>query len=380
MECPLFGERSFEEPMRHPIKTTLAAVLLSSVAIAPLATLTIVSTADAAYAKSEKSGGNGKGGGKGGSSAFKSQKDKQKSKGGSSRGKSGNINLLGKGAKSFAKKGGDAVEGFFQKLTGQDRKPSRTAKSNSKFADSLHPSLLGNMNGALHANENAIAAHIRNGNTNGPVGLMAAYVSGRATTGNALDALGPDAGNYIELNNLLLENGYVDKEGNPDLDAYLVSGDMNTDIDTTLGRTLWSDQQKALSDYGYVDENGTPDLDAYLEDVDGGMLTIAEIETATDTPNNFDEELYASVTDAGDDLTAEDDAAQALIDYWNKQDTAPEGTEAELRALLDTRALELEETSVVMDALPDAQAETAAGCDIEAADCVPEEEVVVVAE
>lgn len=88
-----------------------------------------------------------------------------------------------------------------------------------------------------------------------------------------------------------------------------------------------------------------------MAEVDGGMAPIANIDTATAITNNFGEELYASVTAAGDDKTAEADAAQELIDHSNKQDTAPEGTEEELHTLFDKRGMEVEETGVVMDAL-----------------------------
>ena len=38
----------------------------------------------------------------------------------------------------------------------------------------MHPSNLGKMNGPLNANVNALIAHVKNGNTNGPIGGMAA--------------------------------------------------------------------------------------------------------------------------------------------------------------------------------------------------------------
>ena len=43
------------------LKSTLTAILLSSVALVPAATVAVVATADVAHAKSDKAGGNGNG-------------------------------------------------------------------------------------------------------------------------------------------------------------------------------------------------------------------------------------------------------------------------------------------------------------------------------
>ena len=349
--------------MLNKLKGPLTAAMVSSLALVPAATVAYVATADIAVAKSDKAGGGGKGG------SQKSAKSKSGTKG-----KSGTKSASRSG-KSRAHTG---LDKFIGKLTGKDR--SRTAKVRSSGSgakpkdDLMHASNLGNMNGALHANENAIAAHIRNGNTNGPVGLMAAYVVGRSTTANALDGLGEGAGNYIELNDLLVEQGYVDENGNPDLNAYLDSGDVSPEIDSTLDRISWSEHDKLLAENGYVDGDGNPDYQAY---VDSGDVN-TDIEDASTEPGGFDEDLYADVNDASGDLTAEEDAAQALIDYWNKKDSAPAETEEELRAALEARAMELEETGVVSDALPEPEVETledVTSCDPAATECGSEEEI-----
>jgi hypothetical protein len=56
----------------------------------------------------------------------------------------------------------------------------------------MHPSQLGNMNGALNANINAVLAHIRNGNTNGPVGGLAALAVADAALADVERVLAED--------------------------------------------------------------------------------------------------------------------------------------------------------------------------------------------
>lgn len=350
--------------MLNKLKGPLTAAMVSSLALVPAATVAYVATADIAVAKSDKAGGGGKGASQ---RALKSQAG--------TKGKSGTRSASSGGSKS---RGHGGLDKFINKLTGKDRAGSAKVRSAGTATkpqdDPMHASNLGNMNGALHANENAIAAHIRNGNTNGPVGLMAAYVVSRSTTASALEGLGEGAGDYIQLNDQLIAGGYVDEDGKPDLDAYLESGDVNPEIDSTLGRISWSDQDKLLVENGYVDEDGNPDYQAYL---DSGVVN-EDIDGASTDPGAFDEDLYAGVAEADGDLTAEETAAQALIDYWNKKDTAPAETEEELRAALEARAMELEATGVVSDALPEPEVEEiedVTSCDPEATECGAEEEL-----
>jgi len=331
--------------MFRVLRAPLTAVMLSSVALVPAATIAFVASTDVALAKSSKSRGNGAGK----SSGQKSQSP------GKSRGQSGSGKSAGK-------------------PNGKDS-GSSDAKSRPKD-DPMHASNLGNMNGALHANENAIAAHIRNGNTNGPVGLMAAYVTARAITQNATDALGEDAGNYIELNNLLVENGYVDDEGNPDLLAYTETGELDPVLEAALNRISWSEQDRILVENGFVDLGGNPDFQAYVSYRDAGE-TIQEIEDASTEPGGFDEALYASVKEVSGDLTADEDAAQALVDYWNKNN--PDFEEA-FRAALETRAIELETSGVVAETLPEPDIEDVVACEPDELECGAEEELALATE
>lgn len=356
--------------MFRVLKAPLVAMMLSSVALVPAATIAFMGSADVALAKSENSGGNGGGKGSGG----KNQSAK-------SMGKSENKSSSSGGGQSRGHKG---LDNFFDKLLGKkaasSRTKSRATAAGSKPKDNpIHASNRGNMNGALHANENAIAAHIRNGNTNGPVGLMAAYVTARSTTANALATLGEGAGDYTRLNDLLVEKGYVDGDGNPDLQAYIDTGEPDPELETALTRISWSEQERLLVENAFVDSDGNPDFQAYESYRESGEA-IQEIEDASTEPGGFDDELYASVNESSGSLDAEGVAAQALIDYWNKKGTASTETEEQLRLALEARAIELEMTGVVADALPEPEIEEVVACEPEGSECSAEEELALTTE
>lgn len=349
--------------MTKTFKATLAAVLLASVAAAPLATLTVFATTDAAYAKSDKAGGNGKAGLKG-----------------QSNGKSGNRSASSGGGKSNSKKFGSTVEGLFQKLTGQEKKSSGAASG--KFAGGLHPSQLGNMNGALHANENAILAHIRNGNTNGPVGMMAALAVANynaSATAGLLD--GNLAQEYAALDELAQSEGYENYQ------AYLDSGDVNTILDDAAAGIGQQDFDEALA--------GTPyaDYDAYLLEAYGDgspehpgdpLLIDPELEALHDNIGAYDPTKSEEFAQAEADAQAYEDAMGAMLDYWNKGDADSENADA-LREALEARLAEYQGVGDAVDAM-EAETTSAAtttgteGCDIEDPECVPDAEVATITE
>lgn len=359
--------------MLPKLKIALTATILSSVAIVPATVVGYVASADMAYAKSDQAGGKGKSNNT--KSSGKTARSGNNEKGNSrlkvkgNSGKelashgSGSGNRGFKGFQNDMKQAGNEVRGLFRKLTGQ--KPisnQKSAASGHKFKGAgpkeakiattvpsegdTHPTETeyfdkaslpkkkrGNMNGALNANENAIAAMLRNGNTNGPVALMASYVYGRAITADAIEDLGPEAEDYIALNKYLIKEGFVD-EGVPDLDAYL-----NSDRE------------------------------------------IKEIENILDDLSDFDEDLYSEVNDRTQDLTAAHSAQDDLVAYWNKGDAATKEEEQALRDLLEHRAIEVEGTGVVSDALPDLDEEELGNendvvnnpCDAGEDSCVPEQ-------
>lgn len=168
--------------MKSVLKASLTTLLMTSVSIGMIATVTTFASADVSYAKSENAGNksdNGRG---------NSGKEHGKS---ASKGKSGEKKAASRGKSS----GG--LDTFFNKLTGRDKRSAKSSapakveqspgqvkamKGKRAAEGNFHPSELGNMNGALNANINAVLAHIRNGNTNGPVGHVAALVAARAST------------------------------------------------------------------------------------------------------------------------------------------------------------------------------------------------------
>lgn len=333
------------------LKRTLTVVLLSSVAVMPAATLALVATADAAMAKSDKAGGKGKG-----NAAVLAGKS-SKSQAGTSRGKSGSRN------------GG--IDGLFAKLTGKER---RSASAAAKFPEgSLHPSQLGNMNGALHANENAILAHIRNGNTNGPVGMMAALAAADYRTADARALLDSNlAADYAALDALAQDKGYLDYED------YLAAGMPDVDIDTLAGNIGKADYDEALGDYA--------DFDAYLlaaygdgsvENPGDPALVDPDLETLHANVGVYDQATADGFHQAAADSGEYTDAMDAMVDYWNKGDVDSENADA-LRDMLEARIAQYENVGETVDAI-DAES-AAAPADVCPAGEVCEAEVVVVAE
>jgi hypothetical protein len=178
----------------------------------------------------------------------------------------------------------------------------------------MHPSELGNMNGALNANMNAILAHIRNGNTSGPVGQMAALAVASAAAADAREFLSSaDAEGYAEFQAVLEEQGF------DSLEAYRASEEENDAI------------EEALADFDGFDETRY--------------------------------EQYLAAGEAEADLLA---AQESILAYWNRNPDAGPGIDEELeQPLLDSlmsrftgREAEIER------AIADAEARAASG-DIE---------------
>jgi hypothetical protein len=157
----------------------------------------------------------------------------------------------------------------------------------------LSPSELGKMNGAMHANINAVLAHIRNGQTtSGPVGLLAGIAAADALAGVADEALA-------------------------DLEA-------QAEAHTALEFGLNDSGFATLDDYLAAKEAGTvtPEVEAAIDGLiaDAGGLTEDGTALAEDAPTA--EELAAAeeAADAADDgvVAAED----AFVDAWNKDGDA----------------------------------------------------------
>lgn len=290
-------------------KTGLTAVMLSSVAALPLAAVVTGATADAAYAKGKKE--------------KKEKPDRQARRGGPQQ-----QQLLQQG------KGGGKGKGKAKKLASAPVAATANVEAEEPVEGEelplaeLHARDIGNMNGALHASPNAIAAHMRNGNTNGPVGLMAAYVAARGGAA-AVAELPEGSEEYAVLDGMLEEAGY---------DSY--------------------------ADYDGENE----EINAYLE----GM-------------GEVDGEMMAEVESANDAFGSEAEAQDALVAFWNKggdsELEADLATEDALRAMLEARAAEIAEAESVQELLPEPAPEVVdEPCDAADPECVPPEEEVVVLE
>ncbi len=313
------------------LKGPLTAAMLSSVALVPAATIALIGSADVAVAKSEKSGGNGGGNGGRGNGADKSQGSGSKS---SSNTKSASTGAGGKAG------GHGGFDKFLGKLTGKDKVRSSDGKVRSSGgsakvaatpatkpnADPMHPSNLGKMNGALNANTNAIIAHVRNGNTNGPIGGMAALAVAGYAAGQADELLSLNE-QFVALDDLLIANDYVDEEGNPDLQAYLDA------LEPTVGNGEITLIEDAIAS-GIEDDIADALMGANNEEQD--FASVAEYELWRDGEPGEDpiegaDELIAGLD--GLERPSEEDIAEAeqqaadrtaaedyMLSIWNKGD------------------------------------------------------------
>ncbi|MCB1357090.1 MAG: hypothetical protein KDK53_11540 [Maritimibacter sp.] len=280
--------------LRKPLFASLA-ILALAVPVTGGAIVTF--TASPALAK----GGNGKGGSDRGSRGGrdKSQSDRG-SRGGSGRGSTGNGNGNGNGFGNGNGGGGGNGNGNGQG-NGQSGNvtPAKAAAVEPETADgelALRPNQLGSMNGAMHANINAVLAHIRNGNTNGPVGALAGLAVADHDAAEAEGVI-ETAAVFETLDETLEAAGY------DTLQDYLDSGETDGDIDAALA---------ALGDL-----------------------------TEEDRPSEDE------ITEAQDAIDALPEAEAAIFDAWNK---SGEATEEEKAALLDALRDRLEGDSALIDA------------------------------
>lgn len=394
------------------LKTPLTAVMLSSLALVPATSVAFMATADMAIAKSDKGGGNGgsKGGGKGASQKSQKSKGGAKAKGG------------GKSASSGGSRGHTAFDGLFDKLTGKDKAKTKAAsKSKAKVktttrtasapksvkaapkarptTDGLAPNELGKMNGALNANVNAIIAHVKNGNTNGPIGGMAALaIAGYAADG-ASETI-ETAGKYDTLDQLLIDNGYVDADGNPDVDAYLsdIAGTPGNGTLDPIETAQRGEGSLTLEEALLAENNGVRDFADLAEyeawrDGTAGATPINEVDTLiTDlagTERPTDEEIEQANQLTEDRTAAED----YMLSIWNKGDGDPSVRSDSEQAMLDQLYERLEADGATLTNaieeyadLPDPvmqdepTIEDSPGCSIDDSSCDPADEEFAAAE
>lgn len=384
--------------MLTKLKAPLTAIMLSSVAVVPAATVAFMGSTDMAIAKSDKAGG----GGQGSQKASKSQsgsKGKSGTKGSSStKGKSGTKSSSASGAVSSL---GNKVDKFLGKVTGKDKARKSAARTQSaKIAkdDLMHPSNLGKMNGPLHANINAVLAHIKNGNTNGPIGGFAAMAVAGVNAEGAQEVLdlkqdfadlqaAIDASPYdtledylaarqgvepiepiqaiedaltdlgdaeADLASALEDAGYIGENALQDYEDAIAGGDptlMAVEDAKSILATEQGDLSMALSDAMY---DGTDPLADYEADKAGvppalpddgieGPLALLGGDSANGVGPTATEPTDDEVAGAEADLQAQTDAELAMLAQWNKNpDTDPETISEEEQALLDALYARLE--------------------------------------
>jgi hypothetical protein len=289
------------------IKAGFLATTMAAAALAPAAGIATFASVEAAYAKG---GGNGNGGGGGGGDRGNNGGGHgSEARGGDKSDRGGDRSVRGAGRPDWAgsqRSGGgggrsdsargssDPISNFIRGLTGQEKREARAqarqgtsaarqaptvhapqrsvapASRPSRPTD-LHPSELGNMN--------AVLAHIRNGNTSGPVGQMAALAVASAAADEAFAALAPD-----------------------DVAAY-----------GGLQDALEDAKFDSLADY------------IAARDAENGEK-IVEIETALAGIPTFDATSYADYLAAREEADAILAPAQdSILAYWNKNpDAQPE--------------------------------------------------------
>lgn len=293
-----------------PLAITLAVSALTFTPVLPVFDL-----GDGGAAYAEKGG---KGGGKGGGNGGGNGGGKGKSEG------KGKADAKGKAAKAEKKANPAAT-----------KVKATKAKAKTTVEGELAPNELGKMNGAMHANNNAVLAHIRNGQTtNGPVGLLAGLAiadSAAAEAATAATEMADQVADFDALDTALGANGYATVED------YL---------DAKADGTATDEQIAALDPLAGAVEGKTRPTDA----------EIAAAEAAAKA--------------AGQGVT---DAETAIGDAWNK--------DGDLEALLGQLRERLAADQEAIDAaIAETQAEDDMAAVIPEAEVVPEGEVIVVVE
>lgn len=347
--------------MVKTLKASLTAIMLSSVAAVPVATVAYFATSDATFAKSENSRGGERG---------KSEEAKSRAKEKSGHRSQAKERSNGKQKVSKAKDGPKAVE-------------------SEEGVIVFHPSELGNMNGAMNANINAVLAHIRNGNGNGPVGHLAVLAVMTSKAEGQQDVVDTELA-YQELERLLSDGGFasIDEyydyrngidpitsiddakavldgyaEGTPEYDDALI------DLNDALGDNFASYEEYEAARSGFKDTEGFDDsIDLAISGLGGSSDSEDGFDDFSESRPTSDEYNYAV-----DALEAEDAAEEDILAYWNKNpggDT-PEGedhTEEEKQLLADLKSRFDGNEGAIESAISDSET-YADECDPETATC-----------
>jgi len=256
-------------------KNLIAALAIGALALPAMTVSLFTLSATPAFAKNNNKGGGSRGGN-------------------SSRGRSGSH----KPAQTRSQRGGNG-NGAANGNRGNGRPTQQVAVTTAPVAaetSELAPNQLGSMNGAMHANINAVLAHIRNGNTNGPVGALAALAMADAGVDDAQTVL----------------------------DAAEIYAGLESDLELAVTNV---EGYETLEDYLAAKELGGEEfeLDQAIEDA------LAALEAAQEPPT---EEQIASATEA---LGAQQAAEDGIFAAWNKSGDATEEEQAALLQALRDR-------------------------------------------
>lgn len=276
--------------MFHP-KKVLTVLGISTLLLSPAMPSFQLTGADAAFAAK---GGNDNGGGNGG-------------------GKGGNNGGGNNGG------GGNAKSPDTKSSSGKPSPAAGKKPSGSETPAKAGGSSLGNMNSALRANPKALLAHIRNGNTQGPIGRLAAYVVAKSKAAGIDPAV--VAQQQAAYNQWQTEFTAALETGNyEDVDDYIQAKQAAAD--------LKSEYDLAKADYDQWVEDGQPDPALTEPTPPQEFQTVAILETpAPPEPSQTDAETLAAVTEA----------ESRLLASWNKNpDTDPATVSPQERALLDS--------------------------------------------
>jgi hypothetical protein len=189
----------------------------------------------------------------------------------------------------------------------------------------------------MNANINAVLAHIRNGNMNGPVGAVAGLALADAQAGDldvqgVLDRAEEWAGYNADLADAL-GGAY------PSVDDYLAAQEAFESYDADLA--AWT-EQKALYDAAIAELGIDPAVDPIPEEV--ALLNpgdapaavefdaIAELDSLLETPPEGEAPTEEEIAAA----EAVTDAEAAVLALWNKNPDATDEMSDEETALLDS--------------------------------------------
>lgn len=362
--------------MRSTLRNAVSAVLLGSVAAMPLATAFTIATAEVAVAKGK-------------------EKKESKSRGDRGRGKD-------KAAKVRKAKKAKSVRSAKRVKPKAMTAPAMTecdaaAEDCTTDLAALPANVLGKANGALHASENAIKAHIMNGQYergSGPVSLMANYAYQKTASAESRELLeSGTAQEYADYIDVLGANGFGSQAEYDEwyaVNSALDPADRPADFDAVVGAVEAAEGELGTSAFEMAaEEKGMTweeyQAAAYGEGADGSLVD-PEFEALYDSQGMYDPDTAQDIVDAEASVQSYEDAFEAL--YGTCKDCGAEGEDAEaFRSMIDARVDSYSGIDALYEEMnPEAPEEEVVGeggdapCDIEDASCVPEGETLAGAE